>query len=253
MSEKKTVFSPRQPGALRSETALEIQTRQAQRLVHGRRAADGKPTIIGLTRFGTMIRVIWQGASVDDPWADWRLLQIENDLLLARDTLESLLTRVQKQLQSVRSMDVSVAHSVEPVKVNLTFTNPYGFMAAYLLADYDVLVRAILTGRHIGLFDRDTTERRLSEGGRIVRRAFNSAQGYRYLGVCREDVRQGTQKAARAERHAGRAAAGGHRRDAARRPCTGHPSGIQRPAGHLLDDDEDEDAEDGEGATEMPR
>ena len=199
MSEKKPASLLRQPGALRSQTSLEIQTRQAQRLVYGRRAKDGKAAIVGLTRFGTMLRVIWQGASVDDPWADWCLVQIENDLLLARETLESLLTRVQKQLKSVRAMDVSVAHSVEPVKVQLTFTSPYGFMAAYLLSDYDLLVRAILTGRHIGLFDRDTTERLLSEGGRVVRRAFNTAQGYRYLGVCREDVRQKTQKAARAE------------------------------------------------------
>ena len=71
-------------------------------------------------------------------------------------------------------------------------------MGAYLLADYDALVRAVLTGRHVGLFDRDTAERTLREGGRIVRRAFNTAQGYKYLGVCREDVRQATQKAARA-------------------------------------------------------
>ena len=41
-------------------------------------------------------------------------------------------------------------------------------------------------------------ERTLREGGRIVRRVFNTAQGYKYLGVCREDLRQGTQKAERA-------------------------------------------------------
>lgn len=199
MSEKRPVSMLRQPGALRSQTSLELQTRQAQRLVYGRRAKDGKPAIIGLTRFGTMIRVIWAGASADDPWADWYLVQIENDLLLAKETMESLLTRVQKQLKSVRAIDVAVAHSVEPVNIDLTFTSPYGFMAAYLLSDYDLLVRSILTGRHIGLFDRDTTERMLHEGGRIVRRALNTAQGYRYLGVCREDVRQGTQKVTRAQ------------------------------------------------------
>ena len=242
MSEKKTVSSLRQPGVLRSQTSLEIQTRQAQRLVYGRRAKDGKPALIGLTRFGTMIRVIWSGASVDDPWADWSLVQIENDLLLARETLESLLTRVQNQLTSLRAMDVSVAHSVEPIKVDLTFTSPYGFMAAYLLADYDVLVRSILTARHIGLFDRDTTERNLHEGGRIVRRALNAAHGYRYLGVCREDVRQGTQKAARAEEMLGslpKEVIDGTLR-AAHAPDI-RPVSNAIPA-QLLDDDEEADA-----------
>jgi integrating conjugative element protein (TIGR03761 family) len=177
---------------------MEIQTRQAQRLVYGRRADGGKPAIFGLLRFGTMLRPIWEGAATDDPWADWCLVQIERDLLEAREALEALMAQIQKRLNSLPAMDVAVAQSVEPVKVDLTFTSPYAFMGAYLLADYDVLVRAVLTGRHVGLFDRDTAERTLREGGRIVRRAFNTAQGYKYLGVCREDVRQGTKKAARA-------------------------------------------------------
>jgi integrating conjugative element protein (TIGR03761 family) len=177
---------------------MEIQTRQAQRLVYGRRADGGKPAIFGLLRFGTMLRPIWEGAATDDPWADWCLVQIERDLLEAREALEALMAQIQKRLNSLPALDVAVAQSVEPVKVDLTFTSPYAFMGAYLLADYDVLVRSVLTGRHVGLFDRDTAERTLREGGRIVRRAFNTAQGYKYLGVCREDVRQGTKKAARA-------------------------------------------------------
>ena len=198
MTERKPTSLLRQPGALRSQTSMEIQTRQAQRLVYGRRADGGKPAIFGLLRFGTMLRPIWEGAATDDPWADWCLVQIEHDLLEAREALEALMAQTQKQLNSLPAMDVAVAQSVEPVKVDLTFTSPYAFMGAYLLADYDVLVRSVLTGRHVGLFDRDTAERTLREGGRIVRRAFNTAQGYKYLGVCREDVRQGTQKAARA-------------------------------------------------------
>ena len=198
MTERKPTSLLRQPGALRSQTSMEIQTRQAQRLVYGRRADGGKPAIFGLLRFGTMLRPIWEGAATDDPWADWCLVQIERDLLEAREALEALMAQIQKRLNSLPAMDVAVAQSVEPVKVDLTFTSPYAFMGAYLLADYDVLVRSVLTGRHVGLFDRDTAERTLREGGRIVRRAFNTAQGYKYLGVCREDVRQGTQKAARA-------------------------------------------------------
>ena len=198
MTERKPMSLLRQPGALRSQTSMEIQTRQAQRLVYGRRGDGGKPAIFGLLRFGTMLRPIWEGAATDDPWADWYLVQIERDLLEARETLEALMTQVQQELKSLPAIDIAVAQSVEPVKVDLTFTSPYAFMGAYLLADYDQLVRAVLTGRHIGLFDRDTAERTLREGGRIVRRAFNTAQGYKYLGVCREDLRQGTQKAARA-------------------------------------------------------
>ena len=199
MSERKrTVSLMRQPGALRSQTTLEVQTRQAQRLVYGRRSEVGKPAIVGLLRFGTMLRPIWDGAAADDPWADWSLVQIERDLTEAKEALAALMDRMEQALKSKPAMDVALAQSVEPVKVDLAFASPYAFMGAYLLADYDALARAVLTGRHIGIFDRDTAERALREGGRIVRRAFNTAQGYRYVGVCREDVRQGTQKAQRA-------------------------------------------------------
>lgn len=136
MTDKTPVSLLRQPGALRSHTSLAIQTRQAQRLVYGRRADGGKPAIIGLLRFATMLRPIWDSAAADDPWADWCLVQIERDLLEARETLDALQAQVARQLQSVPALDVAVAQSVEPVKVELTFTSPYAFMGAYLLADY---------------------------------------------------------------------------------------------------------------------
>ncbi len=189
----------RQPGRLRGDAVMEIQTRQAQRLVYGRRAQGvAKPAIIGLTRFAAHLMQIWNAAAKDDPWADWALVRIERELLEGRESLEHLIKQVNNRLKSAPAVDVKLAHSIKPVEVDLVFTSPYAFMGAYLLADFDKLVRAILTCRHAGLYDRDTTERTLREGGRMVRRVFNAAHGYRQLGVCREDVRQGTAKAARA-------------------------------------------------------
>jgi integrating conjugative element protein (TIGR03761 family) len=251
MNERKPIALLRQPGALRSQTSLEIQTRQAQRLVYGRRAEPGKPAIFGLLRFGTLLRPIWEAAAADDPWADWCLVQIEQELREAREALEGQMQQVQRQLKSLPAMDVAVAHSVEPVRVELAFSSPYAFMGAYLLADYDGLVRAVLTGRHVGLFDRDTAEKTLREGGRVVRRAFNTPQGYRYLGVCREDLRQGTQKAERATALLGalpQAVIDGTLRAA-------HAPDIRPPgnaSGALFDEDGDDpafdDAPDGEAA-----
>lgn len=62
------------PGPLRSESWITLQTRQAQRLVSGRRAENGTPGIVGLTRFASMLRPLWTAARADDPWADWWLL-----------------------------------------------------------------------------------------------------------------------------------------------------------------------------------
>ncbi|HSH28958.1 MAG TPA: TIGR03761 family integrating conjugative element protein [Thiohalobacter sp.] len=186
------------PGALRSQATLEIQTRQAQRLVYGRRAEGGVQGIVGLLRFAALLRVIWSGSVNDDPYADWWLVQIEQELLAARETVAALRGEVDARLESAPAVNITLAQSLEPARVDLNFSNPYAFMAAYLLADFDALVRAVLTARHVGLLDRAGAERLLQEGGRSVRRAYNTAHGYRYLALTRDDVRQGTSKAIRA-------------------------------------------------------
>jgi integrating conjugative element protein (TIGR03761 family) len=179
------------PGALRSETWLTLQTRQAQRLVHGRRAEDGKAEIIGLRRFASMLRSIWAGARTDDPYGDWWLIRIEEALEGSHGMLKALELSVQERLQEHPAIDIAVAHSIEPVRIPLLFTSPHAFRGAYLIADADRVIRAILTARHVGLMGRDESERLIHDGaGRAVRRALGSARGYRYKGIGRNDLRQ---------------------------------------------------------------
>lgn len=187
------------PGALRSETWLTIQTRQAQRLVQGRRAEDGTPGIIGLTRYAAMLRPIWNGARTDDPYADWWLVKLHDLLDEAWSEMDVLQEHVNKVLQAQSGVNVQVAQSVEPIKVPLMFSNPFAFRGAYLLAKYDELVRSILTARHVALLDRDTAEKLLHDGGRLVRRVFTGVVGYSFLGINREDIRLMTAKWKQAE------------------------------------------------------
>lgn len=187
------------PGALRSETYLILQTRQAQRLVQGRRAEDGTPGIVGLTRFATLLRPIWNGARADDPYADWWLVRVHDAIEESERELTALKQHIGGLLRQMPGISVSVAQSVEPVRVPLAFSNPYAFRGSYLLSQYDELVRAILTARHVALLDRDRSERLLADAGRHVRRAFTAALGYRFLGINRDDLRLLTARAKQAE------------------------------------------------------
>lgn len=182
------------PGPLRSTTTLSVQTLQAQLLVFGRRAEGDKPAIVGLIRFGAMLGPIWQGAVQDDPWADWWLIRVEDKLGAAREHVKALLEQTRQTLAGVPSIDVEVAQSIEPAKVEVAFKNPYAYHGAFLLADFDELARAVLTARHVGLMNRESSERTLRDGGRAVRRAYQAAHGYKYLAVTREDLEQGTAK-----------------------------------------------------------
>jgi len=183
------------PGTLRGEACLIIQTRQAQRLVYGRRQSQEHPGIVGLVRFAMLMKRLWVSAMLDDPYADWFLLQIHEALEAGRDELQRTRAEMALLLSSAATVQITVAHSLKPARVPLQFANPYGYMGAYLVGDYDELVCAVLTARHVGMLARDTAEQMLKRGGRQIRRAFLLPTLWRHCAVDRDDVRQNNVRA----------------------------------------------------------
>lgn len=186
------------PGRLRNFVEMTIQSRQAQRLVSGRQGGDGKAPIIGLYRYGAMTRTVWSAAAHNDPYADWFLLQIEQALTESKEQIAHMKATIDADMARVSAMQIGLAQSMDPVKIELTFSNPYGYMGAWLLADMDELVLATLTARHVGLINRDDAHRMLADAGRTVRRAFAVPQGFRATAVKRDDMRGNTKRAERA-------------------------------------------------------
>ena len=188
-----------QPGALRAVVTLTLETRQAQRMVKGRPGTADKPAIMGLIGFANRLRVIWQGARADDPYADWWVVKIHGALDVTDQALQASLDAVQARLTDIEAISATPGASVRPVRTPLRFSNPYAYRAAHLVAHYDRLVRGVLTAQHIGVVTRDDATRVLAFGGRQLRRAFLSPLGYRLTGVTREDVCQGTARYAKAQ------------------------------------------------------
>ena len=187
------------PGALRSETYLTLQTRRAQLMVLGRPQGEDKQQIVGLTHFAALTRSVWNGALADDPYAHWWLLRIHQAIEESTVELKAMTAHLEQLLQTIPGVTATVAQSVEPVRIPLTFTNPYGFRGAYLLAHYDEAIRRIMTARHIALLDHDRGEHFLTEAGRHVRRAYNSVLRYRFLGINADDIRLMTARGTEAE------------------------------------------------------
>lgn len=186
------------PGVLRGQVWLTIQTRQAQQLVRGRNGTSEKPAITGLVGFANQLRVIWQAARNDDPYADWWLIKVHETLDSTRQLVNKRQTEVDALLDQMTSMEVVVAESSRPYRVPLRFANPYAYRGARLIAEYDTLVCTVLTGTHIGLFDRETSDGFLKLCTRKIRGAFALPQNYRFLRLDREAIRKGTGKAAQA-------------------------------------------------------
>lgn len=182
---------PEEPGTLRGQVWLTIQTRQAQQLIRGRNGTHNKPAIIGLVGFADRLRVIWQAARNDDPYADWWLIKIHEAIDASSTFIHNRQTDLDSQLEQITGLEVTIAGSLRPYRVPLQFVNPYAYRGARLLSEYDTLVCTVLTARHIGLLDSETSEGLLKACGRKIRSAFSTPQGYRFTGIDRESLRRG--------------------------------------------------------------
>ncbi len=175
-------------GSLRSTMALTLHTHHASRIWHGRAPAEGRAGIVGLNGYISIMNKMKRGAEQDDPYSDWWMLRIEEKLEQTRATLHALREQVDQALKDVPAiMSIGENLNVQPVKLPLFVNAQLGFMAVYLLADYDEIARKLILAHHTALIDRSTLERWLNEGAHALRSLFALAQQYRYSGTQRDD------------------------------------------------------------------
>jgi len=186
-------------GALRGQAWLTVQTRQAQRLIQGRNGSEEKPAIVGLVGFADRLRLIWHAARSDDPYADWWLIKIHDAIEQARAFIRQSQSEVDEKLTQSSAIEIETAASLRPYRIPLQFANPYAYQGAHLIGEYDTLVRTLLSGCHVGLLKRASSEQVVELGGRRIRGTFTLPQGYRFLGIDRTAVRRQIEKAQRAQ------------------------------------------------------
>ncbi len=175
-------------GSLRSAMALTLHTHHASRIWHGRAPAEGRPGIIGLNGFISIMNKLKRGAEQDDPYSDWWMLRIEEKITDTKARLQVLREQVDQALADVPpALSVGENLNVQPVKLPLYVSSQLGFMAVYLLADYDDLARRLILAHHTALIDRSTMERWLNDGAHALRSLFSLAQQYKYSGAQRDD------------------------------------------------------------------
>lgn len=175
-------------GSLRSAMALTLHTHHASRIWHGRAAAEGRPGIIGLNGFVSIMNKMKRGAEQDDPYSDWWMLRVEDKLTETKTRLQVLREQVDQILTAVPpALSLGENLNVQPVQLPLFINAQLGFMAVYLLADYDGLARHLILAHHTALIDRSTLERWLNEGAHALRSLFALAQQYKFSGTQRDD------------------------------------------------------------------
>jgi integrating conjugative element protein (TIGR03761 family) len=175
-------------GALRSAMHLTLHTHHASRIWHGRPRSEDRAGIIGLNGFVSIMNKMKRGAEQDDPYSDWWMLRIEAKLDDTKQRLQELGEQIDQVLANAPpALSLGENLNVHPVKLPLFVDAQLGFLAVYLLADFDSLARRLILAHHTALIDRRTLERWLNEGAHLLRSTFTLAQQYRYTGTQRDD------------------------------------------------------------------
>lgn len=182
------VTQPVSPGALRGEIWLTLHTHQALILVNGRDASSGKPAIVGLMGFADRLRIIWNAAGHDDPYADWWLLKVDDAIGAAAALIRSHQSAVVEALDECDPMAIAVGVSNRPVRTLLRFANPYAYQAARLLAQFDELTCSVVTANHVGLIDTARRAQIQHACARKLRSLFMLPLTYRKLKLDRPTV-----------------------------------------------------------------
>lgn len=192
--------SAEKPGALRGEMRLSLHTRYAAQLWRGRKPEGGKPAIRSVPHFGAILKTLTRAAGEDDPYADWFLLQIQEKLEQGRQKMQMLEQQVEEFIVGRLPQEVSMGESLSQraAEVDVHFESPLAYWMAYLVADYDRVVRRVQQGVHFGLLPRAQAEILLQQGARIVRSLLSAVDGWKFCGVTRDDLAANNPRAVKA-------------------------------------------------------
>lgn len=168
-------------GTLHQTVRISLHTRIACSLWAGRPRQPGcrHPALPGVFQFAARVHAISRVAAGGDQCAQQRLHLVENALRQGRGQLqylsESIELYVARQLPAGVCADVPVSGEVQQFEVR--FATPQGFMAAYLLVDFDLVARQVLSARYLALLNATQCHQMLRQAMRIVRVNLQSGYG----------------------------------------------------------------------------
>ena len=193
-------------GPLRSSISIELHTHHATRTWTGR-PPDREENIygiIGYPRFITIMNMIRMDSLSDNPYADMWMLHLEERLLAAREGMNALIKEMEGVFSLVpETMTVEGSASIRPARFPVFASTQLGFIAVYLLTDFDNLMRKTLLARHMALMTHDEMNQLREKSGNFIRSILVLAQKYRRIAVSRQDIREGNARAIAAEEQAG--------------------------------------------------
>jgi integrating conjugative element protein (TIGR03761 family) len=155
---------------------MTLHTRDAYRMFTGRSAdASGQASPIpGGRRFAAVMKSIWHLSANDNPYADWVLIRMYEELAAVRGQLDQATKARAASFEALgrKGLSFSVMASRNPKSVDLGFRSPYGYATAEAIVEFDYYVRMIKTLVHKDRISDTEGRAAIRAAGRQMRALF---------------------------------------------------------------------------------
>ncbi len=192
--------SASKPGITRTTGTFTCHTHLAHQLFVGRQS-DSKnniSAIIGLLQFSSRINTIFELAREDDPYADDRLLKIEQALEAAETYIDEQRVMVKVLLGDGDNVKIEPSISVKPLEHTIEFKTRFAHFGMKLVSSFDKLVQLSLAATHTDRMFDDDWKRCVPASARKIRHAFAVSDHFRASGATRNDFAANNQRAQQA-------------------------------------------------------
>ena len=150
-SQAPTTSPTRARRRMRSTMKLELHSEIAHDYVRSHIPPDpDAKSQPGLEEFTRQVRGVYTDASHDNPFADWTLLKIEDEIKAMRDAIADARDELKGKLEAFDANGVEAATINEPHEDHMEFDTPYAHMLGVALRELDELVREGTTAAHVG-------------------------------------------------------------------------------------------------------
>lgn len=177
------------PGPVRPTATLQLHTNIVHTLFYGRDRSGDVPEILGFLYFTHAVRVIEIASQQDDPYADYKLLELEAEIRGIKDRIDEIQGDYDKRIKAIQGLHIDMLSiaSTNPKVAHLDFKSRIGSLAMLALASFDMLMLKGLTLRHFSLIDKDVMNKHKDSLKTDFNRLFRSPRSFRVSGASRDD------------------------------------------------------------------
>ncbi|MCY9874539.1 AcaB family transcriptional regulator [Vibrio barjaei] len=188
----------------RNVIKIRLYTKDAMRLLKSEKTTYGKGKtnfVPGLDWFDTKVNDLVNSARNDDPFADQMLKDLESNVVLLRENIETESLKVREELKNLFAYNEATlvlnAHS-HCAEVEVFFNHKLTSAVFWLVKEVDKMLYFVYQAEKHNLISSSVAKTYRNDAKRTVRNTLRTVNNWKHTAITRKDIALGTKRVAKA-------------------------------------------------------